>query len=159
MAREKFGRDPRSVKVLALVTPILGKTEEEALKKVEEYRGFASTEGALALFGGWTGIDLDQYGDEEELRHVESNAVRWGFGFFSVSYPLSTHASSFYVPCRLFLRDHINFPILLPLEPCSLPSIFPYSAPPFFWPVLKRHPSFLPKNTAGDQYQLGSRCL
>ncbi|KAF2180105.1 bacterial luciferase-like protein [Zopfia rhizophila CBS 207.26] len=33
-------------------------------------------EGALALFGGWTEIDLGKYGDEEELRHVESNAVR-----------------------------------------------------------------------------------
>jgi alkanesulfonate monooxygenase SsuD/methylene tetrahydromethanopterin reductase-like flavin-dependent oxidoreductase (luciferase family) len=33
-------------------------------------------DGALALFCGWTGIDLGKYGDDEELRHVESNAVR-----------------------------------------------------------------------------------
>ena len=39
MAREKFGRDPRGIKVLALVTPILGGTEEEAARKVEEFRG------------------------------------------------------------------------------------------------------------------------
>ncbi|KAL2186922.1 Nitrilotriacetate monooxygenase component A/pristinamycin IIA synthase subunit A [Thermothelomyces heterothallicus CBS 203.75] len=76
IARDSFGRDPTSIKVLALVTPILGATEEEARAKLADYRRYASHEGALALFGGWTGIDLDQYGDDEELRQVESNAVR-----------------------------------------------------------------------------------
>jgi alkanesulfonate monooxygenase len=75
-ARDQFGRDPSKIKVLALVTPILGRTEEEAKAKYDEARKYASTEGALSLFGGWTGIDLDQYGDDEELRQVESNAVR-----------------------------------------------------------------------------------
>lgn len=76
-ARDTFGRDPTTIKVLALVTPILGATEEEARAKLADYRRYASHEGALALFGGWTGIDLNQYGDDEELRHVESNAVRY----------------------------------------------------------------------------------
>ncbi|SPO02047.1 related to thermophilic desulfurizing enzyme [Cephalotrichum gorgonifer] len=76
VTRDEFGRDPSDIKVLALVTPILGKTEEEALAKYNEYKKYASLEGALSLFGGWTGIDLNQYGDEEELREVESNAVR-----------------------------------------------------------------------------------
>lgn len=76
MALEEYGRDPSNLKVLALVTPILGKTEEEAQAKLKEYRQYASHEGALALFCGWTGINLDQYGDDEELRQVESNAVK-----------------------------------------------------------------------------------
>ncbi|KAK0612131.1 luciferase-like domain-containing protein [Immersiella caudata] len=76
LASEKFGRDGKDIKVLALVVPVLGKTEEEARAKLKDYRQYASTEGALALWGGWTGIDLEPYGDEEELRHVESNAVR-----------------------------------------------------------------------------------
>lgn len=75
-AKTKFGRDPSKIKVLALVTPILGRTEEEAQEKLRDYRQYASHEGALALFGGWTSIDLSKYGDDEELRHVESNAVR-----------------------------------------------------------------------------------
>ncbi|CAG9940238.1 unnamed protein product [Clonostachys rosea f. rosea IK726] len=75
-AKEQFGRDPTKIKVLALVTPILGRTEEEALAKYNDYKQYASLEGALSLFGGWTGIDLNQYGDEEELRQVESNAVK-----------------------------------------------------------------------------------
>jgi FMN-dependent oxidoreductase (nitrilotriacetate monooxygenase family) len=76
LAKAKFGRNPHNIKVLALVTPILGKTEEEAQKKLKEYRRYASHEGALALFCGWTGIDLNQYGEDEELRQVESNAVK-----------------------------------------------------------------------------------
>lgn len=76
LARDQFGRNPSNIKVLALVTPILGRTEEEAQAKLKDYRQYASHEGALALFAGWTGIDLSKYGDEEELRQVESNAVR-----------------------------------------------------------------------------------
>lgn len=76
IAKTRYGRDPKNIKVLALITPILGHTSEEARAKFDEYKKFASQEGALALFGGWTGIDLGKYGDEEELRHVESNAVR-----------------------------------------------------------------------------------
>ncbi|PSK55455.1 hypothetical protein B9Z65_2844 [Elsinoe australis] len=70
------GRDPQAVKVLALVTVIVDETEELALQKLKDYRQYASLEGALALFGGWTGVDLGQYGDDDELREVESNAVR-----------------------------------------------------------------------------------
>jgi alkanesulfonate monooxygenase len=76
LAKEKFGRDPRSLKVLALVTPILGRTEEEARAKYADYKQYADLEGALSLFGGWTGIDLNQYEEDQELRYVESNAVR-----------------------------------------------------------------------------------
>ncbi|KAI1360074.1 dibenzothiophene desulfurization enzyme A [Xylaria arbuscula] len=76
IAKNEFGRNPANIKTLALVTPILGRTEDEAQAKLADYRQYASHEGALALFGGWTGIDLSKYGDDEELRHVESNAVK-----------------------------------------------------------------------------------
>lgn len=89
LARDEYGRDPNNIKVLALVTPILGRTEEEAQQKLAEYRKYASHEGALALFAGWTGMDLDKYGDEEELRQVESNAVRYVFLFCFSSFRFS----------------------------------------------------------------------
>lgn len=76
LASSQYGRDGSNIKVLALVTPILGKTQEDAQEKLADYRKYASLEGALALFCGWTGIDLSKYGDDEELREVESNAVR-----------------------------------------------------------------------------------
>jgi alkanesulfonate monooxygenase SsuD/methylene tetrahydromethanopterin reductase-like flavin-dependent oxidoreductase (luciferase family) len=86
LAASEFGRDPQSIKFLALLCPILGKTEKEAKEKFEYYRSLGSIDGALALFGGWTGIDLDTYGEDEELRHVQSNAIRYVFfPFFLLS--------------------------------------------------------------------------
>ena len=76
IASSQFGREGKNIKFLALVTPIIGQTKEEAQAKLADYRKYASLEGALSLFCGWTGIDLGKYGDDEELRRVESNAVR-----------------------------------------------------------------------------------
>jgi len=73
---KEFGCDTAAVKFLAMICPVLGKTEEEAKAKYEEYLSYGSEDGAFALFGGWTGIDLSKYGDDEELRQVESNAIR-----------------------------------------------------------------------------------
>lgn len=75
-ARDEYGRDPSSIKFLAMLCPIVGATPEEAQARYEEYLSYGSEDGALALFGGWTGIDLAQYADDQELRHVESNAIR-----------------------------------------------------------------------------------
>ena len=50
--------------------------DAEAIEKFKYYRSLGSIDGALALFGGWTGIDLDKYEEDEELRHVQSNAIR-----------------------------------------------------------------------------------
>lgn len=76
LAKEDHGRDPASVKFLAMFCPIIGRTNEEAQAKYQEYVSYGSDDGALALFGGWTGIDLALYDDDQELRHVESNAIR-----------------------------------------------------------------------------------
>lgn len=77
LAKTEYGRDPQKIKFLALICPIIGKTEEEAQEKFKYYRSLGSIDGALALFGGWTGINLDVYGEDEELRNVPSNAIRY----------------------------------------------------------------------------------
>jgi FMN-dependent oxidoreductase (nitrilotriacetate monooxygenase family) len=73
---ESYGRNADDIKVFQLVTPIVAKTHEEALAKFKEYQKYSDIEGAQALFGGWTGIDIGKYGWDEELDHVESNAVK-----------------------------------------------------------------------------------
>ena len=75
-ARTQFNRDPERIKFLTLFCPVLGKTEEEAKYKYDDYIQYSQVDGAFALFGGWTGIDLSKYDNDEELRHVESNAIR-----------------------------------------------------------------------------------
>lgn len=75
LAREA-GRDPTDIKVLAKFAPILGRTKEEAEAKYRDYVQYGDYDGALALFGGWTGVDMAPYGEDEELKDVESNAIR-----------------------------------------------------------------------------------
>ncbi|AXI10154.1 NtaA/DmoA family FMN-dependent monooxygenase [Oceanobacillus sp. 143] len=70
------GRAEEEVKILNMIIPIVGKTEEEAKAKLKEYRSYISAEGALALFGGWTGIDLSSYTKDQEIQYIENDAIR-----------------------------------------------------------------------------------
>lgn len=76
LAKEQFGRNPSDIKFLALICPVIGRTPEEAAQKFADYEQYGSIDGASALFGGWTGIDLNTFDDDQELREVESNAIR-----------------------------------------------------------------------------------
>jgi alkanesulfonate monooxygenase SsuD/methylene tetrahydromethanopterin reductase-like flavin-dependent oxidoreductase (luciferase family) len=87
MAKDEFHRDPAAIKFLAMLCPIIGDTQEAAQVKYNDLIQYGSEDGALALFGGWTGIDLATYGDDEELRHVESNAIRSAVEGWSKSSP------------------------------------------------------------------------
>ena len=70
------GRDPQSVKFFSLVTPIVAETDELAENKYREYLARASSEGALVLYGGWSGLDLSQYRQDQVLEYVENDALR-----------------------------------------------------------------------------------
>ncbi|CAG8033553.1 unnamed protein product [Penicillium salamii] len=72
----KNGRDPRSVKVFAILTPIVGRTEEEAQAKYREALANASEEAGLAFFSGGSGIDLSRFDLDTPIKptdvHVDS---------------------------------------------------------------------------------------
>lgn len=51
-------------------------TDEEAKEKREDHLKYADSEGALALFGGWTGVDLSGYGDDDDIRFSDSPQVQ-----------------------------------------------------------------------------------
>ncbi|KIY02120.1 uncharacterized protein Z520_02258 [Fonsecaea multimorphosa CBS 102226] len=70
------GRDPNHIKVIVGINVIVAPTDEEAHKKREDYLRYADHEGALALFGGWTGVDLSGYSDDEDFNMSDSPRVR-----------------------------------------------------------------------------------
>lgn len=70
------GRDPESVKIFAIMTAITAATDEDAHAKLADYRGYTDPQGALALFGGWTGVDASGFDPAEPVRHTQSNAQR-----------------------------------------------------------------------------------
>ncbi|MGD9695349.1 MAG: LLM class flavin-dependent oxidoreductase [Thermoleophilia bacterium] len=84
---ERQGRDPRGIKIFALMTVITAPTDEEAQAKHRDYLRYASLDGALALYGGWSGIDLSGYDPDQPLRYIETEAVRSAVAAFSTADP------------------------------------------------------------------------
>lgn len=61
------GRDPYSVKIFASITPILGRTHEEAEAKYQEALKYASEEGGLVYWCANTGLDLSKFDLDDEI--------------------------------------------------------------------------------------------
>lgn len=75
-AAAKNGRHPDHLKIMAGITIVVDETDEKAQRKYEEFLSYGDREGALALFGGWTGIDLSKYSDDEDFVMSDNPAVR-----------------------------------------------------------------------------------
>ncbi len=73
---EAEGRSRDSVKVFVLVTVVTAATDAEAQAKYQEYLSYASGEGMLAFYGGWTGIDFGQWDPDQPLEEVENDSLR-----------------------------------------------------------------------------------
>lgn len=71
LAAEK-NRDPQSVKFFATFTPIIAETDEAAWAKYEELKKYASIEGGLVLFSGWTGIDISRIPLDQDITAADS---------------------------------------------------------------------------------------
>ena len=83
----KHGRDPDDLLIFTLMTVITARTEAEARAKHEEYRRYADYDAALALFSGWTGVDFAKYRPEDELRYIETEAMRSALASFTSDDP------------------------------------------------------------------------
>lgn len=70
------GRDPNSVYIYTLVTIVTGATDLEAQHKFQEYRQYASHDGALTLVSGWSGIDFAQFGKDDRIQYIKTNAIQ-----------------------------------------------------------------------------------
>ncbi|KAF2146965.1 uncharacterized protein K452DRAFT_263230 [Aplosporella prunicola CBS 121167] len=73
---KEAGRNPEDIKVLGGALVIVAETDEAAQAKFQDLVSYGDREGALALFGGWSGIDINKWGDEEDFRFVQQPAIR-----------------------------------------------------------------------------------
>ncbi|KAE8440549.1 hypothetical protein EG329_007242 [Mollisiaceae sp. DMI_Dod_QoI] len=87
-----LGRDPQSIKIVAGLLVVVAETDEKAKEKYELLASYADREGALALFGGWSGYDLGKYGDDEDFRFLDTAppAVRSMVNHWASSSPQGT---------------------------------------------------------------------
>lgn len=73
-ALEAAGRPADAVRTFAMVTVVTGADDEEAQRRFESYQQYVDVEGALALFAGWTGVDLAGLDPDAPLAEVETDA-------------------------------------------------------------------------------------
>ncbi len=86
-----LGRDgTASLAIFAMMTVVVGRSDEEVQQKLAAYRARASYEGAAALLSGWTGIDLAQYAPDDTLSYVDTDAGRSALASFSSADPERT---------------------------------------------------------------------
>jgi long-chain alkane monooxygenase len=112
------GRDPAHIKLLVGIAVIVAETPEEARLKEQRLRSYASPEGGFALFGGWTGIDLAKFKDDEVLDHVDSEGIKGAARWFTAVHP--GHAATL-----ADAREEMKLASLIPLitgDPASVAS-------------------------------------
>lgn len=77
IAKERFGRDPYSIKFISILNPFLGRTHEEAVAKFEKAKSLENLETNLAYFGGVSGFDLSKYDwDDVVDLQEETNGIK-----------------------------------------------------------------------------------
>lgn len=71
------GRDPQSIKIFAMITPIVGKDEADAERKHREALKYASEEGGLAQWCAATGIDVSKFDPDHLLTEEDLPPGQW----------------------------------------------------------------------------------
>lgn len=83
----KRGRPADSVKILTLATIIVADSDAEAERKHRQLREWADRDGALTLYGGWSGLDLSSFPSSQPLEYVDTDAVRSALSIFTKADP------------------------------------------------------------------------
>ncbi|KAI5859411.1 DszA family xenobiotic compound monooxygenase [Durotheca rogersii] len=69
------GRDPASIKVFAMITPIIGADADDARRKYEDALRYVLVEGGLAQFSATTGVDVSRFDLDRELTEHDISAI------------------------------------------------------------------------------------
>jgi len=80
---EAAGRQRDDVKIFTILTAVIADSDAQAERLYAEYQEYASPQGAMALFGGFSGIDLGQYDQDSPLAAGETNAIQTVLDLFT----------------------------------------------------------------------------
>lgn len=70
------GRRPDDIKIFLGVTVVTDKTEALAREKLEDYRRYASPEAGLAHFSAGSGLDIAEFGLDDQIAYGPGNAIQ-----------------------------------------------------------------------------------
>ncbi|MSP01416.1 MAG: LLM class flavin-dependent oxidoreductase [Acetobacteraceae bacterium] len=81
------GRDPSDLVIYTMMTVITDSTREAAFEKFKDYQRYVSSDGALTLMSGWTGIDFSALPKNEPIRFQAANAMTSALEAFTTADP------------------------------------------------------------------------
>jgi FMN-dependent oxidoreductase (nitrilotriacetate monooxygenase family) len=84
------GRAQDAVKVFTMATVVVADSDEEAKARLDDYRQYVDVEGALSLFGGWTGVDLAGADPDSPLEYISTEANQSALASFTSLSPDKT---------------------------------------------------------------------
>lgn len=70
------GRDPATIKLVASILIIVEEADEKAQAKCKDNLSCADLERSLAFSEGWTGVDLDDWTQDEDFQFTGPSAVQ-----------------------------------------------------------------------------------
>ncbi|MES3159950.1 MAG: LLM class flavin-dependent oxidoreductase [Halorubrum sp.] len=84
---ETYGRDPERLRFFIGIVPIVGETQALAEAKHEEYKRHVDVEGTLALLSGFLDMDLSELDPDQQVEHIETDAIQGTMNAFTTSQP------------------------------------------------------------------------
>ncbi|MEW6436589.1 MAG: LLM class flavin-dependent oxidoreductase [Pseudomonadota bacterium] len=82
-----LGRDPRSLKILAVTTVVTAVTDAEAERKYKDLLSFVDYEGAMVQFAGPLGVDVSRFAPDQPLRAIKSEGAQFTARLFAEADP------------------------------------------------------------------------
>ncbi|MDN5700361.1 MAG: LLM class flavin-dependent oxidoreductase, partial [Kocuria sp.] len=64
------------VKIYAMLSVVVDETEEKAQEKYREYLSYVDLEASQAIIGGWSGVDLSQFDEDEALNYIKTDSIQ-----------------------------------------------------------------------------------
>ncbi len=83
----EFGRDPERLTFFPGIVPVVGETEEAAEAKYERLKSNVDVEATLALLSGFLDMDLSELDPDQEIRHIETDAIQGTMNAFTQTDP------------------------------------------------------------------------
>lgn len=73
---ERQGRPREALRIMQQMTVIVGDSDAAAERLLQEAKSFTVPEASLALYGGWSGVDMSGFAPDQVLEYVDTNAIR-----------------------------------------------------------------------------------
>ena len=70
------GRSRDDVKIYAMLSVVVADTDEQAQEKYRDYLQYVDLEASQAIIGGWSGVDLSQFDEDEALNYIKTDSIQ-----------------------------------------------------------------------------------